>query len=135
MFGLRVFATGGKARAARYSGVKTGRTIVQAFILTGALTAVASLLFTGVAHAPRPDLAHLFINFMFDGRNSADLTNLIGSGNPNLAAAQYIKPELKALPAVFPPKDVAARLVQLKEITAAQRRLRNRLWTEIKAAR
>lgn len=56
VFGLRVFATGGNARAARYTGVKTGRTIVQAFILTGALTAVASLLFTGVAHAPRPDL-------------------------------------------------------------------------------
>lgn len=107
--------------------------ILQGMPKEGAVLAVDSM----VIHksAPRPDLAHLFINFMLDGRNSADLTNLIGSGNPNLAAAQYIKPELKALPAVFPPKDVAARLVQLKEITAAQRRLRNRLWTEIKAAR
>jgi ribose transport system permease protein len=56
VFGLRVFATGGNARAARYTGVKTDRTIVQAFVLTGALTAVAALLFTGVAHAARPDL-------------------------------------------------------------------------------
>ena len=99
----------------------------------GAVLAVDSM----VIHksAPRPDLAHKFINFMLDGRNSAELTNLIGSGNPNLAAAQYIKPELKALPAVFPPKDVAARLEQLKELTPAQRRLRNKLWTEITASR
>ena len=107
--------------------------IVQGMPKEGAVLAVDSM----VIHksAPRPDLAHKFINFMLEGRNSAELTNLIGSGNPNLAAAQYIKPELKALPAVFPPKDVAARLEQLKELTPAQRRLRNKLWTEIKASR
>jgi spermidine/putrescine transport system substrate-binding protein len=83
--------------------------------------------------APRPDLAHLFINFMLDGKNSAELTNLIGSGNPNKDAMNYIKPELKALPAVFPPPEFQAKLEQLKDLTAAQRRLRNKLWTEIKA--
>jgi len=107
--------------------------IVQGMPKEGAVLAVDSM----VIHksAPRPDLAHLFINFMLDGKNSAELTNLIGSGNPNLDAAKHIKPELKALPAVFPPKEVAAKLEQLNELTPAQRRLRNRLWTEIKAAR
>ena len=38
--------------------------------------------------APRPDLALKFINFMLEGKNSAELTNLIGSGNPNTAAMQ-----------------------------------------------
>jgi len=85
--------------------------------------------------APRPDLALRFINFMLDGRNSAELTNLIGSGNPNLDAMKYIKPELTKLPAVFPPKDVQAKLEQLKDLTVAQRRLRNKLWTEIKASK
>ena len=85
--------------------------------------------------APRPDLAHKFINFMLDGRNSADLTNLIGSGNPNLDAQKYIKPELKANPAIFPPKDVQAKLEQLQDLKPAQRRLRSRLWTEIKAGK
>ena len=42
----------------------------------------------------RPDLAHQFINFMLDGKNSAELTNLIGSGNPNMDAMQYIQPEI-----------------------------------------
>ena len=34
---------------------------------------------------------------------------------------------------MFPPKAVQAKLEQLKDLTAAQRRLRNKLWTEIKA--
>jgi len=55
-FGLRVFATGGNPQAARFTGVNTKRTVIQSFVLTGALVGVASLLFTGVAHAARPDM-------------------------------------------------------------------------------
>jgi spermidine/putrescine transport system substrate-binding protein len=107
--------------------------ILQGMPREGAVLAVDNM----VIHkdAPRPDLGLMFINFMLDGKNSAELTNLIGSGNPNMAAAQYIKPELKALPAVFPPKEVQAKLEQLQELTPAQRRLRNRMWTEIKAGK
>ena len=72
---------------------------------------------------------------MLDGKNSAELTNLIGSGNPNADAAKYIKPELKAYPAIFPPKDVQAKLEQLQDLTPAQRRLRSRMWTELKASK
>ena len=107
--------------------------IVQGVPKEGAVLAVDNM----VIHksAPRPDLALRFINFMLDGRNSAELTNLIGSGNPNTDAMKYIKPELLKLPAVFPPKDAQAKLEQLKDLTVAQRRLRNKLWTEIKASR
>ena len=107
--------------------------IKQGMPKEGAVLAVDSM----VVHkgAPRPDLAHKFVNFMLDGKNSAELTNLIGSGNPNLDAAKYIKPELKAYPAIFPPKDVQAKLEQLQDLTPAQRRLRSRMWTEIKASR
>jgi spermidine/putrescine transport system substrate-binding protein len=107
--------------------------ILQGMPKEGAVLAVDNM----VIHkdAPRPDLALQFINFMLDGKNSAELTNLIGSGNPNMDAAKYIKPELKALPAVFPPKDVQAKLTQLTDLTPAQRRLRNRMWTEIKAGK
>jgi spermidine/putrescine transport system substrate-binding protein len=107
--------------------------VLQGVPKEGAVLAVDSMVIHKAA--PRPDLAHKFINFMLDGKNSAELTNLIGSGNPNLDAAKTIKPELKALPAVFPPKELAAKLEQLNELTPAQRRLRNRMWTEIKAAR
>jgi spermidine/putrescine transport system substrate-binding protein len=107
--------------------------ILQGMPREGAVLAVDNM----VIHkdAPRPDLAHKFMNFMLEGKNSAELTNLIGSGNPNLDAVKYIKPEILKNPAIFPDKAVAAKLEQLKELTAAQRRLRNRMWTEIKAGR
>src|SRR5438093_4666297 len=107
--------------------------ILQGMPKEGAVLAVDNM----VIHkdAPRPDLAHKFMNFMLEGKNSAELTNLIGSGNPNLEAVKYIKPEILKNPAIFPDKAVQAKLEQLKDLTAAQRRLRNKMGTEIKAGR
>jgi spermidine/putrescine transport system substrate-binding protein len=83
--------------------------------------------------APRPDLAHKFINFILEGKNSADLTNMIGSGNPNQDALQYIKPEIKQIKAVFPDAETSKRLEMLKDLNAKQRRTMSRMWTEIKS--
>ena len=85
--------------------------------------------------APRPDLALKFMNFMLEGKNAAELTNLIGSGNPNADAMQYIKPDIAQNKAVFPDQAAQAKLEQLQDLNVKQRRLRNKLWTEIKAAR
>jgi len=107
--------------------------ILQGVPKEGAVLAVDNMVIHKAA--PRPDLALKFINFMLDGKNSAELTNLIGSGNPNTDAQKYIKPELLKYPAIFPPKELQAKLEQLKDLTPAQRRLRNKLWTEIKASK
>ncbi len=85
--------------------------------------------------APRPDLALKFINFMLEGKNSAELTNLIGSGNPNSDALKTIKPEILKNPAIFPDQTMIPKLEQLNDLTLSQRRMRNRMWTEIKAGR
>lgn len=79
---------------------------------------------------PRPDLAHRFINYMLDGKHSAELTNLIGSGNPNMAALQYIRPQIAQNPAVFPV--AGERLEMLRDLDRHQRRILSRIWTEIK---
>ncbi|MEP7063223.1 MAG: extracellular solute-binding protein, partial [Betaproteobacteria bacterium] len=105
--------------------------ILQGMPKEGAVLAVDNMVLQ--AAAPRPDLGLRFMNFMLEGKNSAELTNLIGSGNPNTSALEYINPEIRKNPAIFPPKDVAAKLEQLKDLTTAQRRLRNKLWTELKA--
>lgn len=42
-----------------------------------------------LASAKRPDLAHQFINFMLDGKNAAQLTNLNGATNPVKTAAPF----------------------------------------------
>jgi spermidine/putrescine transport system substrate-binding protein len=77
-------------------------------------------------------LAHQFINFMLDGKNSAELTNLIGSGNPNMDAIRFIKPDIISNSAVFPDEELFTRLEMLQDFDQNQRRLLNRLWTEIK---
>ena len=82
--------------------------------------------------APRPDLAFQFINFMLDGQNSADLTNLIGSGNPNNEAMKYIKAEIKANKAVFPDAESAKKLEMLRDLNAKELRTLSKLWTEVK---
>ena len=80
----------------------------------------------------RPDLAHRFIDFMLEGENAADVSNLIGAGNPNAAAMPRIRPEVAGEPAIFPPPEVAGRLEMLRDFDARQRRDLSRMWTEIK---
>ena len=80
----------------------------------------------------RPDLAHRFIDFMLEGRNAADLSNLIGAGNPNAAAIEFVKPDVAAEPAIFPPPEDLARLEMLRDFDPVLRRTLSRLWTEIK---
>jgi len=104
--------------------------IVSSIPREGAVLALDSMVLHKTA--PRPDLAHRFINFMLDGRNSAELTNLIGSGNPNRDALQYIKPEIAQNPAVFPDRAQLARLEMLRDLDRNQRRVLSRIWTEIK---
>ncbi|MBC8107728.1 MAG: spermidine/putrescine ABC transporter substrate-binding protein, partial [Anaerolineae bacterium] len=55
--------------------------IVKGLPKEGAVLALDSMVIHKAA--PRPDLALQFMNFMLDGKNSSELTNLIGSGNPN----------------------------------------------------
>ncbi|HEY5994345.1 MAG TPA: spermidine/putrescine ABC transporter substrate-binding protein [Gallionellaceae bacterium] len=81
---------------------------------------------------PRPDLALQFIDFMLEGANSAELTNLIGSGNPNQDALRFIKPEIARNQSVFPDQRQLARLEMLRDLDRNQRRVLSRIWTKIK---
>jgi len=80
----------------------------------------------------RPDLAHQFIQFMLEGANAADVSSLIGAGNPNAAAMPYISPEIAGNPGIFPPPDDLRRLEMLRDFDPKTRRLLSRMWTEIK---
>ena len=82
--------------------------------------------------AKNKKLAHQFINFMLDGKNAAALTNEIGAGNPNAAAAEFIDATIKQQKAIFPDAATLATLETIEASDAKQRRLLNKLWTEIK---
>ncbi len=105
-------------------------TIAASIPKEGAVLALDSLVLHKTG--PRPDLALAFINFMLDGRNSAELTNLIGSGNPNQDALRYIRPEIAHDQAIFPDAQHLAHLEMLRDLDRNQRRVLSRIWTEIK---
>ncbi len=82
--------------------------------------------------APRPDLAHKFIDFILDPQNPAELTNLTGAGNVNAGAAKLIKPEVAKTPAVALDAETLKKLESLVDLDSKKLRARSRLWTEIK---
>lgn len=58
VWGRHVFAVGGNRTAARIAGIATGRHIVVGYVLIGALTAVASLMFVGRLGAAPPEAGY-----------------------------------------------------------------------------
>ena len=79
----------------------------------------------------QPELAQQFINFMLDGRNAADVSNLIGSINPNRAAAPFFSTTARHDPTIMMPPGQQKRIL-LKGQTAAQRQQLEQLWHDIK---
>lgn len=120
-----MFQAADAARQAK-RGVRIGYTVPR----EGAVLSLDSMVIQ--RDAPRPDLALKFINFMLDGRNSAELTNMTGSGNPNRAALFYVAPTIAQNKGIFPDQAVQMKLEQLHDLDRRKRRLLNRIWTEIK---
>ena len=84
------------------------------------------------ADAPHPDNAHLFLNYLMRPEVIAAITNEYHYGNTNLAASQYVKPEVLADPAIYPPAEQRKRLHASKALPPKAERLRTRVWTRIK---
>lgn len=52
--GRYIYATGGNEEASRFTGVKTDRTIITAFVIMGLLAALAGIILASRMHAARP---------------------------------------------------------------------------------
>lgn len=117
---------------ARADAAKAGRPFSIGYSIPkeGAVLAVDSMVLHKSGR--NPELAHRFIDFMLEGENSAELTNLIGSGNPNRDAMRFIRPEIAHNPAIFPDAAHLKRLHMMRDLDRRSRRVLNRIWTEIK---
>lgn len=85
--------------------------------------------------AKRPDLAYKFINFMLDGKNAAELSNLNGATNPVKTVLPYLRADLKTNPIINPNPATIQKWTVLRELTPTERRMLARLWTQVKAGR
>ena len=109
---------------------KRGFNIAASIPREGAVLALDSMVLHKTGR--QPELALRFVDFMLRGENSAELTNLIGSGNPNRAALAHVRPDIAADPAIFPDAATLPRLEMLRDLDRRSRRVLNRIWTEIK---
>ncbi len=84
------------------------------------------------AHAPHPDLAEKFINYILDAKVGAHVSNSLGCPTANQAALPFINSEDRNNPAIYPPSEVMQRLEFARDLGEFNQ-LYDEIWTQIKA--
>jgi spermidine/putrescine transport system permease protein len=82
--------------------------------------------------APNRDLAILFLDFVLEGKTAAEITTTTGYATPNLAARDFLAPELRDDPAIFPPDDALDGCELMRDVGDATE-LYDALWTRLKS--
>jgi spermidine/putrescine transport system substrate-binding protein len=82
------------------------------------------------AHAPNPQLALEFINFILAAHNGADLSNFNEYASPNQASQQYLTGIINT-PLITPSDDDYKKLQFLQPLSGAQYKLFNDIWTSV----
>jgi spermidine/putrescine transport system substrate-binding protein len=83
------------------------------------------------AHAPHPDLANQFINYILGAHTGADLSNFNQYASPNQASQQYLTSALMSSQLIVPSADDYKRLQFLTPLKGAQYKLFNDIWTSV----
>jgi spermidine/putrescine transport system permease protein len=84
------------------------------------------------ADARNVALAHAFIDWTLEAETAAEICRTMKYSSPNRAAWPLLPAELRANPAVFPPREAVARLELIRDLGEATL-LYDRLWTEVKS--
>lgn len=85
--------------------------------------------------APHSDNAHAFINYLLEPEVAADITDYVAYASPNTAATPLVDPDISGDPAIYPPAEVMAKLVDPATFAPEVTRERVRAWTTIKTGR
>lgn len=82
--------------------------------------------------APNEDLAHLFIDFVLEARSAARITQAEGFATPNRASLEFLPPEYRDNPAIFPPDEALENCEFMTDLGEAME-IYDRFWTRIKS--
>jgi putrescine transport system substrate-binding protein len=84
------------------------------------------------ADAPHPDNAHLFLNYLLRPEVIAAISNETRYAAPNPRAMQFVLPEVRNDPAVYPPEALKQQLYKGFLHSPKEERARTRLWSRVK---
>ena len=87
------------------------------------------------ADAPNKTEAHAFINFLLTPEVIAPISEAIGYASANAASKPLVSEAVRNDPAIYPPEDVVARLVDTRKLPMEENDARQRAWTSIKSGR
>jgi putrescine transport system substrate-binding protein len=79
--------------------------------------------------------AHALINYLLRPEVAAGITNYVAYASPNTAATPLVDPEIAGDPAIYPPAEVLAKLVDPQTFAPEVTRERVRAWTSIKTGK
>ena len=82
----------------------------------------------------RAELAHLFLDYLLRPEVAAAIVEATRTATCNGAAHRLLDPALQSDPVLHPPPEILRRGEWFEPLPAAAQRLRDRIWTEIKAA-
>jgi putrescine transport system substrate-binding protein len=85
--------------------------------------------------APNPDAAQKFIDFILQPEIIADITNFVYYPNAVPASLEFVEPEIRDKPAIYPPARVQANLFPSALRDARTERAMTRLWTQVRTGR
>ena len=84
------------------------------------------------ADAPHPENALKFMNYIMEGKVTADISNAVFYANGNTAALPLTDKAITGDPNIYPPPALAAKLVPLQAASDEYQKLLTRTWTRIK---
>lgn len=125
----------GDVLQARERAAETGQPFTVRFVIPreGALRAVDVAAIP--ADAPHPRAAHVLLEYLLRPAVAAAITNAVAYPNANRDATALVDARLRDDPSVYPPPEVAARLVSAATLDLAAMRARLRAWQRLKAGR
>ncbi|MBP6627591.1 MAG: polyamine ABC transporter substrate-binding protein [Arenimonas sp.] len=85
--------------------------------------------------APHAANAHALMDYLLQPDVAAGITNYVAYASPNTAAMPLVDPEISGDPAIYPPAEVMAKLVDPITLPQEVTRERVRAWTSIKTGK
>ncbi len=124
----------GDAFAANASRAEEGKTESIKYVVPSEGSNVWEDSWVILKDAPHPKAAHAFVNFLLDPKIQGIESNFThyASGVPD--ADQFMKPEVRRNPAIYPPDEVVAKLEATTVLPADVLQYREEIWTKLKGS-